>query len=211
MTLRLNGSTSGYVEIDAPAAAGSNTLVLPTGNGTNGQVLTTNGSGTLSWSTPSAGVTMTRATAVAATSGTSIDFTSIPSTARRITVMFDAVSTNGTSYKQVQLGDSGGIETTGYNAGSVDLQFYYSITSGFPIGVNYIPSSTDAVYGQIILTNLTGNTWTCSGGIYQSGYNVSCAISGTKTLSDTLDRVRLTTINGTDTFDAGTVNIIYEG
>ena len=50
MTLRLNGSTSGYVEIDAPAAAGSNTLVLPTGNGTAGQVLTTNGSGTLSWS-----------------------------------------------------------------------------------------------------------------------------------------------------------------
>jgi len=51
MTLRLNGSTSGYTEIDAPAVAGSNTLVLPTGNGTNGQVLTTNGSGSLSWST----------------------------------------------------------------------------------------------------------------------------------------------------------------
>jgi len=49
MTLRLNGSTSGYVEIDAPAAAGSNTLVLPTGNGSSGQVLSTNGSGTLSW------------------------------------------------------------------------------------------------------------------------------------------------------------------
>ena len=50
MTLRLNGSTSGYTEIDAPAVAGSNTLVLPTGNGTSGQVLTTNGSGALSWS-----------------------------------------------------------------------------------------------------------------------------------------------------------------
>jgi hypothetical protein len=49
MTLRLNGSTSGYTEIDAPAVAGSNTLVLPTGNGTSGQVLTTNGSGALSW------------------------------------------------------------------------------------------------------------------------------------------------------------------
>ncbi len=49
MTLRLNGSASGYVEIDAPATAGSNTLVLPTGNGTNGQVLSTNGSGALSW------------------------------------------------------------------------------------------------------------------------------------------------------------------
>jgi len=49
MTLRLNGSTSGYTEIDAPAVAGSNTLVLPTGNGSSGQFLQTNGSGTLSW------------------------------------------------------------------------------------------------------------------------------------------------------------------
>jgi len=49
MTIRLNGSTSGFTEIDAPAVAGSNTLVLPTGNGTSGQVLTTNGSGALSW------------------------------------------------------------------------------------------------------------------------------------------------------------------
>jgi len=49
MTLRLNGSTSGYTEIDAPAVAGSNTLVLPTGNGSSGQVLSTNGSGALSW------------------------------------------------------------------------------------------------------------------------------------------------------------------
>ena len=51
MSLRLNGSTSGYVELDAPAAAGSNTLVLPDGNGTSGQYLQTNGSGTLSWQT----------------------------------------------------------------------------------------------------------------------------------------------------------------
>ena len=50
MTLRLNGSTSGYTEIDAPAVAGSNTLVLPTGNGSSQQVLATNGSGALSWS-----------------------------------------------------------------------------------------------------------------------------------------------------------------
>ena len=51
MSLRLNGSTSGYVELDAPAAAGSNTLVLPDGNGTSGQYLQTDGSGGLSWQT----------------------------------------------------------------------------------------------------------------------------------------------------------------
>jgi hypothetical protein len=49
MTLRLNGSTSGYVEIDAPDEAGSNTLILPDGNGTSGQVLSTDGSGGLSF------------------------------------------------------------------------------------------------------------------------------------------------------------------
>jgi hypothetical protein len=49
MSIRLNGSTSGYTEIDAPAVAGSNTLVLPTGNGSSGQFLQTNGSGALSW------------------------------------------------------------------------------------------------------------------------------------------------------------------
>ena len=49
MTIRLNGQTSGYVELEAPATAGSNTLVLPTNNGTSGQYLQTNGSGALSW------------------------------------------------------------------------------------------------------------------------------------------------------------------
>jgi hypothetical protein len=49
MTVRLQGSTSGYVELDSPAVGGNNTLVLPGGNGSAGQVLTTNGSGALSW------------------------------------------------------------------------------------------------------------------------------------------------------------------
>jgi hypothetical protein len=55
MTLRLNGSTSGYVEIDAPAVAGSNTLTLPNGNGSSGQYLQTNGSGGLSWASVTTG------------------------------------------------------------------------------------------------------------------------------------------------------------
>ena len=51
MGLRLKGQTTGYVELEAPASAADNTLTLPNGNGTNGQALTTNGSGTLSFST----------------------------------------------------------------------------------------------------------------------------------------------------------------
>jgi hypothetical protein len=212
MGIRLSGSTSGYTELDAPANAGNNVIQMPANNGSAFQAVRNGATpGQLEFYTPSTGVTMTRATAVATTSGTSIDFTGIPSWVRRITIMFDAVSTNGTSNKQVQIGDSGGIETTGYSAGAVDLQFYYPLTSGFPAAINYNPSSTDAIHGLIVLANLTGNTWTASGGLYQSGYNVNYSIAGAKTLSDTLDRVRLTTINGTDVFAAGTVNIIYEG
>jgi hypothetical protein len=53
MALRLNGSSSGYVELDVPAAAGSHTLTLPDGGGSSGQYLQTNGSGGLSWQTVS--------------------------------------------------------------------------------------------------------------------------------------------------------------
>lgn len=79
MPVRLNGSTSGYSELSAPAVAGNNTLVLPTGNGTNGQVLTTNGSGALSWATPSGGgkvlqvVNATYSTAATSSSSTYAD------------------------------------------------------------------------------------------------------------------------------------------
>jgi hypothetical protein len=205
-----DADSSNWVAFQAPATVTSNvTWTLPAADGTTGQVLSTNGTGTLSWAT-GGGVTMTRATAVATTSGTSIDFTGIPSTVKRITIMFDAVSTNGTSLKLIQLGDSGGIETTGYSAGVVDLQFYSNSSAGFLVN-SYVGASTDATYGQITLMNLTGDTWTAAGGTHQTGYGAPCAFSGAKALSATLDRVRITTVNGTDTFDAGTVNIIYEG
>ena len=61
MTLKLNGSTSGYTAIDAPASAGSNTLVLPTSNGSANQVLKTDGSGNLSWVAQTAAATNTPA------------------------------------------------------------------------------------------------------------------------------------------------------
>ena len=57
MTLKLNGSTSGYTAIDAPATAGSNTLVLPPNNGSANQILQTDGSGNLTWvDKPSSGL-----------------------------------------------------------------------------------------------------------------------------------------------------------
>jgi hypothetical protein len=54
-TLRLSGSTSGYVGLSPAAAAGSTTYTLPSADGTTGQFLSTNGSGTLSWSSAGGG------------------------------------------------------------------------------------------------------------------------------------------------------------
>jgi hypothetical protein len=158
---------------------------------------------------------LTLATAQNTTSGTSIDFTGIPSWVKRITVMFNEVSTSGTSAYIIQLGDSGGIENTGYaskgmlvdNTGPAGT----AGTSGFIIGS--AGASTVIQAGVITLTRFdSGNTWIATGVFNRADAAVAVALSaGTKTLSDTLDRIRLTTVNGTDTFDAGSVNIMYEG
>ncbi len=147
-------------------------------------------------------------TAVASTSGTAIDFTGIPSWAKRITVMFNGVSTNGASHKLVQLGDSSGIKNTGYSGAGF-------ATAGTP--VNYVngfgvPSlgAADFHYGIFIISLLGNNTYSCT---YTIGLQTTTVFCGgfSKTLSATLDCIRITTVNGTDTFDAGSINIMYEG
>ena len=154
---------------------------------------------------------LTSGTAVASTSGTSIDFTSIPSWVKRVTVMFNGVSTNGSSIIQVQLGDSGGIENTGYVAGTLsafDSLAGTSFTSGF--GIRTSNGSTVSYSGHMVFTNISGNVWICSGVLYAAANQALGVQAGNKTLSATLDRVRITTVNGTDTFDAGSINILYE-
>jgi hypothetical protein len=208
MTLRLNGSTSGYTEIDAPAVAGSNTLRLPTGNGSDGNILGTDGAGNLSW----VNGRMVLATAQNTTSGTSIDFTGIPSWVKRVTVMLNDVSTNGSSEVVARLGTSGGVVNTGYS--SLRMLFSDSstttgatVTSGFPWGN---PGVSYSLRGMISIVNISGNVWLANGTNTNSvGYGI--VTSGNVTLSGTLDRLRLTTVNGTDTFDAGSINILYEG
>ena len=149
---------------------------------------------------------ITRGTAVATTSGTSVDFTSIPSTVKRITVMFDAVSNNGGAEYLIQIGDAGGIETTGYVSQSSDRGSDDSSTVGFIISRGNTSSSVN--YGTIIINNFSGNIWSSSG-IFSRG-SVVASSTGSKTLSATLDRIRITTAGGVNTFDAGSVNIMYE-
>ena len=156
----------------------------------------------------------TLATAQNSTSGTSIDFTGIPSWAKRITVMFSGLSTSGTSIPLIQLGDSGGIETSGY-AGSAG--FLRDTTSANTAGLtdgflfNQSHSASSVYHGHALITNVSSDLWVASiiGGDSNSSRQLFAG--GSKTLSATLDRIRITTVNGTDTFDAGTVNISYEG
>jgi hypothetical protein len=152
-------------------------------------------------------------TAVASTSGTSIDFTSIPSWVKRITVMWSGLSTNGGSQPQIQIG-SGSVSTSGYTCISTYAGAGTSggatISSGFSFQSG---SAGNLLYGNFVLTLLTGNTWVCLGtfGMNASGTYYLMAANGTSpALGGALDRVRITTVNGTDTFDAGTVNILYE-
>jgi hypothetical protein len=156
-------------------------------------------------------------TAVASTSGTSIDFTGIPSWVKRVTVMFSGVSTNGTSPPQIQLGDSGGVENSGYLGANVVLFNTATVTgvnisAGFLIGLSTAAwAASVLVYGHLVLTKLDGQLWTAVGSFGRSDAASLYHIAGSKTLSDTLTQVRITTVNGTDTFDAGSINIMYEG
>ena len=213
MTIRLNGQTSGYVELESPAVAGSNTLVLPTGNGTNGQYLQTNGSGTLSWQTVSAS-NLTRATAQATTSGTSIDFTGIPSGVRRIQLLLDQVSISTGDTCQVQLGDSGGFETSGYDYSSIFIHTGNHGSSAYTAGFGIRWEAPECNRSGIMeIVNLTGNVWVARHMFDTNSSAQSSGLSqgaGRKELSGELTQIRLTTVGGTATFDNGQANIIYE-
>lgn len=155
------------------------------------------------------GGTIVQYAAVAATSGTAIDFTGIPSWAKRITVMFSEVSTSGTSPVQIQLGDSGGIETTGYisNAFSYNSGTAANSTTGLLVDEGFSGAAQQRS-GAYVINLLASNVWVGFGVLTTTAVTPS---AGTKSTSATLDRIRITTVNGTDTFDGGTINITYEG
>jgi hypothetical protein len=194
----ISGDTSGSVTIAAPAVAGTNTITLPAGTGT----MTVAGVNS----------NIVSGTAQATTSGTSKDFTSIPSWVKRITIMLNGVSLSGVAYIRFQLGTGGTPTTSGYVSYSgviiTSTVNVVNATAGFDI---FGATATYADSGALVFTNLSGNIWTVQGN-YVNTTTASYVgmISGIVTLSGALDMVRITTSNGTDTFDAGSVNILYE-
>ena len=148
----------------------------------------------------------------ATTSGTSITFSSIPAWVKKITISLIGVSTNGTSPLLLQVGDSGGIETTGYTSRASNIGAATSSTSGFLLNQS-ISASTDTQHGMIVLCleNASSFTWSQMGILNLTGSSANVQFSaGSKATSAALDRVSLTTVNGSDTFDAGAMNILYE-
>lgn len=188
----ISGDTSGAITVSAPAVAGTNTLTLQAATATN--------------------AVNTRATAVASTSGTSIDFTGLPSWIKRVTVMFRSVSTSGTGNPLFQLGTGSTTYTTsGYLGAGSSLDASTVSTAAFTAGFGLnISSAANVIHGSIVITNIDSNIWVASGVFARSDANTTTT-GGSISLGAALTAVRVTTSNGTDTFDAGSVNILYEG
>lgn len=227
MPVSVKGSGGGGVTLDAGSAASNTTLTLPNVSGTvlqSGTAVTAAQGGTGLTSTGAAGnvlfttdgsawsstAKIALGTAVASTSGTSIDFTGIPSWAKRVTVMFNGVSTNGTSGLQIQIG-SGSFVASGYaSQSSASSTTSGAVTSGFSIIAFPVAANT---YSGAVTINLVGSNIWCGSSILSTTNTNATVYLGAGTspaLSGALDRVRITTVGGTDTFDAGTINIMYE-
>jgi hypothetical protein len=207
--IKLSTPSSGSISLSPADTASNLTITVPASTTT---MVGTNTTQTLTNKTIEGG-TVISGTAVASTSGTSIDFTGIPSWAKRITVMFSGVSSSGTSIRQVQLGDSGGIENTGY----VGSAFAWTgggggtaNSAGFLLEGQPSNTAANNFSGILTICNFTGNTWVSSGTFCSQTTANQNFSGGTKTLSDTLTQIRITSVNGTDTFDAGSINILYE-
>ena len=152
---------------------------------------------------------LTSVAALAATSGTSLDFTNIPSWVKRITINFQGVSTNGTAFLFVRLGTgSTTYVTSGYLGATNSANSITNQTAGF--GVIGQPATANIVHGAATLTNISGNNWCFASTAYVSQTAVGGGGAGSLALGAVLTAVRITTDNGSDVFDAGSVNIIYE-
>jgi hypothetical protein len=186
----LNGDTSGSVTLSAPSVAGSTTQTLVAETGTLAPIVS--------------------GTAQASTSGTSIDFTGIPSWVKRITVMVREISTNGISPYQIQLGTSGVPVTSGYfsSCGWAGGTTNTPSTTGLIIQAN--PTATSTSSGSIIITKLNLNIWCSQGIITQTSTNTVPTSAGSVDVGGVLDMIRITTVGGANTFDAGSINILYE-
>jgi len=187
--LKLISDTSGVVEIQT--------------NGTTVATINSNGTVVIP--------TITNSTAVATTSGTAVDFTSIPSGIKKITVLFNQVKTSAAGLRMLQIGTSGGLVTSGYisaagytGSGARDGA---TSTAGFIMGAG--GATADKTVGSAVIQTIGSNTG-CMSSVTSDGVAEYVKMGGGSiTLGGVLDRIRLTNVGG-QTFDHGSVNIAWE-
>lgn len=214
----LSSSGAGNISITSPAA---NTIAFTT-SGTEDMRIDSSGNVMIGTTTSQTGAklsvtggiqgTITSGTTVASTSGTSIDFTNIPSWVKRITIMFSGVSTNGSTAILIQLGISSGFSNSGYiGCGSTITAAGAAGSTAYITGFGLRKVNVgDTRGGAVTLSTLGSNLWTASGVSNPDGSSLDF-VAGYKTLADTLTQIRITTTSGTEAFDAGSINILYEG
>ena len=145
-----------------------------------------------------------------AASGTAVDFVGIPAGVKRITVRLVDISLNGSSNLAVQIGNTGGFVVSGYSSASgqhaSSTPVAIQVSNGFGVSIG---SAANRITGIMELVR-SGNIWVCRG---NGGFINAASIwtsGGHVTLSGELDRIRIATVNGTDQFDAGTINVSWE-
>lgn len=204
MPITINGTT-GISGVDG--SAGTPALI---GSDADTGLVFAAGQITASLNGSAANVPLVAGTAIATTSGTAIDInTAIPSWVRRITIAYSGVSLSGSAHSIIQLG-SGSYTTTGYAstgayAGTTNSAGVASATNGL---IAY-GSALSAFTGTMTIVAMGSNLWVAS---HSGALNTTIGVmgGGSITLGGTLDRLRITSTNGTDAFDAGSITLLYE-
>ena len=223
MPVKLNSSGGGSVTLTAPSTATDYTLTIPAATDTVAAIAATQTLTNKTLTSPTitgasissmSSSVITSGTSQNSTSGTNIDFSSIPSWVKRITVMFNGVSISAAGIPALRLGTASGVETTGYFsiAEGINTAGTTSAVASSTTFLNIInlAAGTDLFYGSVILTTMGSNIWTMMGSLGRSGStDAMYSCTGAKTLADILTTVRITTVGG-QSFDAGSINILYE-
>ena len=158
------------------------------------------------------GLTMGTNQTASAGDATFADFTGIPSWARRITIMLDFIGTDGTEQLMLQLGDAGGLETSGYDGGVSNDSGASSLKNGTSFYLNAATVGTESTYGVVTLTSKlpSSNTWAMHAILKIDGTTIGSQAAGVKSLTQPLTQFRISTDGTPDDFDSGTINIMYE-
>jgi hypothetical protein len=214
MPIAINGSTGAITGVNTIACDGTGTITglavggLPDNCVTNADIA-------FSTITPTKLAQPMTLVAQQNANGSAVDFTGIPSWVKRITVLLNQVSTTDVSVPLVRIAASTGFVNSGYTSGGTFLPagaaaVYYSSVEGFVIPA----ASASAVHTgiiQICNVSTSFNSWAYSYSGVNTGQSASSVAGGIKALNGVLDRVRITTTNGIDLFDNGSISIMYEG